>query len=106
MSLFCLLNHIPFTFPVHSAKENSYIRMKDSNWQHSWQRSQMASKLIITFVLLAALFIVANSEDFYEQLGIERDADAKDIRRAFKKLALTMHPDKNPVRLLRAFHFY
>lgn len=35
------------------------------------------------------------AEDYYKLLGIERDADAREIRRAFKKLALTMHPDKN-----------
>ncbi|XP_071487696.1 dnaJ homolog subfamily C member 10-like [Diadema antillarum] len=52
-------------------------------------------KLFAASFALAALFCLASSEDFYELLGIDRDADAKDIRRAFKKLALTKHPDKN-----------
>nr|CAB3238821.1 dnaJ homolog subfamily C member 10 [Phallusia mammillata] len=34
-------------------------------------------------------------KDFYEVLGITKDATNKEIRKAFKKLALTMHPDKN-----------
>lgn len=32
---------------------------------------------------------------FYELLGIDKQATTKEIRKAFKKHALTMHPDKN-----------
>ncbi|KAI5615423.1 dnaJ-like subfamily C member 10, partial [Silurus asotus] len=35
-------------------------------------------------------------EDYYKLLGISREASTREIRQAFKKLALTMHPDKNP----------
>ena len=31
----------------------------------------------------------------YEVLGIERDADAATIKKAHRKLALKLHPDKN-----------
>ncbi|XP_063981872.1 dnaJ homolog subfamily C member 10-like [Diachasmimorpha longicaudata] len=34
-------------------------------------------------------------EDYYELLGLERNADQKAIRQAFKKIAVTHHPDKN-----------
>uniref|UniRef100_A0A3P8UDI8 DnaJ homolog subfamily C member 10 n=1 Tax=Cynoglossus semilaevis TaxID=244447 RepID=A0A3P8UDI8_CYNSE len=42
--------------------------------------------IIITFINL----------DYYDLLGVSRAASTREIRQAFKKLALTMHPDKNP----------
>ena len=32
--------------------------------------------------------------DFYERLGVPRDADERAIKKAFRKLSLTHHPDK------------
>lgn len=36
---------------------------------------------------------MSENRDYYEVLGVEKDADARTIKRAFLKKARTVHPD-------------
>ncbi|XP_075886858.1 dnaJ homolog subfamily C member 10 isoform X2 [Nelusetta ayraudi] len=50
----------------------------------------------LVFSLTLSQAVLAESQDYYELLRVARDASVREIRQAFKKLALIMHPDKNP----------
>jgi hypothetical protein len=44
-----------------------------------------------------------STRDYYEILSLEKTADAEEIKRAYRRLAMKYHPDRNPDPRERAY---
>eukprot|EP00638_Chattonella_subsalsa_P022252 CAMPEP_0117877770 /NCGR_PEP_ID=MMETSP0950-20121206/14428_1 /TAXON_ID=44440 /ORGANISM="Chattonella subsalsa, Strain CCMP2191" /LENGTH=153 /DNA_ID=CAMNT_0005731901 /DNA_START=50 /DNA_END=508 /DNA_ORIENTATION=+ len=65
-------------------------------------KSKVSFKIFIIFIIslflgsLGSYFCQAETQDYYKTLGLSKNADENDIKRAYRRLAVKWHPDKNP----------
>jgi len=54
---------------------------------------------IVAVIVIAAaattVLVASENVDHYATLGVEKSATTADIRRAYRALAIALHPDKN-----------
>jgi len=58
-----------------------------NTWQFRW---------LITILNCLLISLAMASDEFYSMLKIDKDADTTQIKKAFRKMSLEYHPDKNP----------
>lgn len=60
-----------------------------------YYNKSLTRALFIVLLMINLIIKTLCSEDFYQLLGISRDATDKEIKKAFRSLSLRYHPDRN-----------
>ena len=75
----------------------NFIRIRsiyDSPGDLSSERTDRSSETLQT-IIEGKVNTMAVKRDYYDVLGIDRNADEKTIKKAYRKLAKKYHPDTN-----------
>jgi len=77
-----LLNKESWEDAIHAYTKATQINPQHGGAQEGLRKAQLEQKK-------------ANRKDYYKILGVEKTATDRDIKKAFRKLALIWHPDKH-----------
>lgn len=55
----------------------------------------MRTGVLIALLIMVSYILAAPGVQYYKTLGIQKTASQADIKKAFKKMSLKYHPDKN-----------
>lgn len=92
---------------ANSGKRSDEDNESSFSFRDLKEKAERYSVVLVIGLFTIALFVARAAEEgyhpaestefnYYEALGLTSDADQMAIRKAYKNLALTLHPDKNP----------
>lgn len=84
--------------PNQPAPENSFAPLGSGPRRRapsSTSSSSSSSTAAYTEEQVAVVREIKRKKDFYEILGVEKTCGSEDVRKAYRKLSLKVHPDKN-----------
>eukprot|EP00172_Hildenbrandia_rubra_P003011 Plantae.Rhodophyta-Hildenbrandia_rubra.ctg4362.p2 GENE.Plantae.Rhodophyta-Hildenbrandia_rubra.ctg4362~~Plantae.Rhodophyta-Hildenbrandia_rubra.ctg4362.p2 ORF type:complete len:474 (+),score=98.90 Plantae.Rhodophyta-Hildenbrandia_rubra.ctg4362:1025-2446(+) len=87
---------MPLPWESSAHPHTSRYRRRRHRTLHRQNKLTLAWLLILWVVLFDHIQYVTAGRDYYDILGVDRSADTATIKRAFRKLAMKYHPDKNP----------